>query len=35
MVLSDCGHLSHEEAPGLLLQELMPFCGQVLLPHQA
>ena len=33
-VLSDCGHLSHEEAPGLLLQELMPFCGQVLLPHQ-
>ncbi|GAX85063.1 hypothetical protein CEUSTIGMA_g12483.t1 [Chlamydomonas eustigma] len=33
-LLADCGHLSHEEAPALLLQELMPFCGQVLLPHQ-
>lgn len=29
-VLQDCGHLSHEEAPGLLLQQLVPFCGQVL-----
>lgn len=25
-VVPDCGHLSHEEAPGRLLQLLVPFC---------
>lgn len=30
-VLSDCGHLSHEEVPGALLSQLVPFCGSVLL----
>ncbi|GLC59570.1 hypothetical protein PLESTB_001501500 [Pleodorina starrii] len=29
-VLHDCGHLSHEEAPGALLEHLVPFCGEVL-----
>ena len=29
-VLHDCGHLSHEEAPSALLEQLVPFCGQVL-----
>lgn len=29
-VLPDCGHLSHEEAPGLLLGQLVPFCSAVL-----
>lgn len=30
-VLSDCGHLSHEEAPAALLEQLIPFCGELLL----
>ncbi len=29
-VLPDCGHLSHEEAPQALLDQLVPFCGHVL-----
>ncbi|KAG2448528.1 hypothetical protein HYH02_006419 [Chlamydomonas schloesseri] len=29
-VLHDCGHLSHEEAPSALLEQLVPFCGEVL-----
>lgn len=30
-VLSDCGHLSHEEAPAALLEQLVPFVGELLL----
>ncbi|GFR39649.1 hypothetical protein Agub_g115 [Astrephomene gubernaculifera] len=29
-LLKDCGHLSHEEAPSALLEQLVPFCGEVL-----
>lgn len=29
-VLPGCGHLSLEEAPGALLEQLVPFCGEVL-----
>ncbi len=32
-VLSDCGHLSHEEAPSALLEQLVPFCGEALCSH--
>mmetsp|Transcript_18106 Transcript_18106/g.38963 ORF Transcript_18106/g.38963 Transcript_18106/m.38963 type:complete len:770 (+) Transcript_18106:366-2675(+) len=33
-VLADCGHLSHEESPGALLEQLVPFCGDVLLSSE-
>jgi pimeloyl-ACP methyl ester carboxylesterase len=29
-ILSGCGHLSHEEVPGALLEQLVPFCGDIL-----
>jgi pimeloyl-ACP methyl ester carboxylesterase len=29
VIVHDCGHLSHEEAPGTLLQHLIPFCAAV------
>jgi len=30
VVMHDCGHLSHEEAPSALLDQLVSFSGQVL-----
>lgn len=30
VLLPECGHASHEEVPGLLLQQLAPFCASAL-----